>query len=112
MKTIANLITSLIIASWLGGIAIFSIQNIQPVAVKFLWFESIQLTTGTVFAFSVGIGFLLGGIITASSGKKPAKVQSAKRNKSKSSRLRRDDFTPKAKPNEKEDWTQKPSEEW
>lgn len=112
MKTIANLITSLIIASWLGGIAIFAIQNLQPVALKFLWFESIQLTTGTVLAFSVGIGFLLGGIITASSGKKPSKIKSKKRNNTSSSRPRREDFSPKQKPNEKEDWTQKPSEEW
>ncbi|EGJ30701.1 MULTISPECIES: LapA family protein [Moorena] len=56
------LLTSLIVAIWIGAIAIFSIQNITEVSVKFLVFESIDLPIGVVLAVSVGIG-LLGGAI-------------------------------------------------
>ncbi len=56
MKTIANLLTSIVLAAWLGAIAILSIQNITPVSLKFLGLETIQLPLGIVLAFSVGVG--------------------------------------------------------
>lgn len=62
MKTIANFLTSLILAGWLGAIAILSIQNITPVSLKFLNFETIQLPVGVVLAFSVGVGAIGGAI--------------------------------------------------
>ena len=62
MKAIANLLTSLILAGWIGASAILSIQNITPVSLKFLNFETIQLPVGLVLAFSVGIGAIAGVI--------------------------------------------------
>lgn len=62
MKTIANFLTSLILAGWLTAIAILSIQNITPVSLKFLNFETIQLPMGIVLAFSVGAGAIAGAI--------------------------------------------------
>ena len=62
MKTVANLLTSLILAGWIGAIAILAIQNFTPVSLKFLAFESIQLPVGIVLAFSVGIGVFGGAI--------------------------------------------------
>jgi uncharacterized integral membrane protein len=62
MKTIANLLTSLILAGWIGASAILAIQNFTPVSLKFLAFESIQLPVGIVLAFSVGIGVIGGAI--------------------------------------------------
>ena len=62
MKTIANFLSSLILAGWLGAIAILSIQNITPVSLKFLNFETIQLPVGIVLAFSVGAGVIGGAI--------------------------------------------------
>jgi uncharacterized integral membrane protein len=62
MKTIANLLTSVVLAAWIGAIAILSIQNITPVSLKFLTFETIQIPVGVVLAFSVGVG-LIGGAI-------------------------------------------------
>lgn len=62
MKMIANLLTSLILAGWTGAIAILSIQNVTPVSLKFLNFETIQLPVGVVLAFSVGVG-AIGGVI-------------------------------------------------
>jgi uncharacterized integral membrane protein len=62
MKVFTNLLTSLIVAGWIGAIAILSIQNITPVSLRFLSFESIQLPAGLVLAFSVGIGLIAGAI--------------------------------------------------
>lgn len=58
MKTIANLLTSLVLASWVMAIAILSVQNAAPVSLKFLTFESIQLPVGLVLAFSAGVGIV------------------------------------------------------
>jgi uncharacterized integral membrane protein len=62
MKTIANLLTSLILATWVSAIAIFSIQNITPVSLKFLTSETIELPVGIVLAFSVAVGAIGGAI--------------------------------------------------
>ncbi|NEO03704.1 MAG: DUF1049 domain-containing protein [Moorea sp. SIO1F2] len=62
IRILGLLLTSLIVAIWISAIAIFSIQNITEVSVKFLVFESIDLPIGVVLAVSVGIG-LLGGAI-------------------------------------------------
>jgi uncharacterized integral membrane protein len=59
MKTLANLLTSLILASWVAAIAILSVQNAAPVSLKFLNFESIQLPVGLVLAFSVCVGIIV-----------------------------------------------------
>ncbi len=63
MKTFSNLITSLVISSWLIMIATFSIQNIQPVSLKFLLFESIKLPVGVMLTFSVALGMLIGSFV-------------------------------------------------
>ncbi len=62
MKTIANLLTSLTLAGWIGAIALLSIQNITSVSLKFLTAETIQLPMGIVLAFSVGVGAIAGAI--------------------------------------------------
>lgn len=62
MKAFANLLTSLIIAGWIGAIAILSIQNFTPVSLKFLSFETIQIPLGIVLAFSVAVGVVGGAI--------------------------------------------------
>lgn len=58
MKTLANLLTSLIVASWVVAIAILSVQNATPVSLRFLTFQSIQLPVGLVLAFSAGLGII------------------------------------------------------
>jgi uncharacterized integral membrane protein len=63
MKTIANLLTSLALAAWIGAIAILSIQNITPISLKFLNYETIQIPIGIVLAFSVGIGAIAGSLV-------------------------------------------------
>ena len=63
MKFIANLVSSLIMAGWIGAIAIFSIQNIQPVSLQFFGFQSVQLTVGILLAFCLGAGMILGSLV-------------------------------------------------
>ncbi|NET59539.1 MAG: LapA family protein [Symploca sp. SIO2E6] len=63
MKTLANLLSSLIVAGWIGAIALLSIQNIKPVSLRFLYWESIEIPVGLVLAFSVGFGLIGGAML-------------------------------------------------
>jgi putative membrane protein len=63
MRAIANLISAVIVAIWIGAIALIAIQNIAPISLQFLTFSSIPLPFGILLAFCVGIGILLGAIV-------------------------------------------------
>lgn len=63
MKIFANFVSSLILAIWVSAIAIFSIQNIQPVSVKFFVWQSIQIPVGVLLAICAGIGIILGSLL-------------------------------------------------
>ncbi|MGK7957270.1 MAG: lipopolysaccharide assembly protein LapA domain-containing protein [Crocosphaera sp.] len=54
---------ALLIAVWIGAIAIFSIQNITAVSLKFLFWESIKLPVGVLLSFCVAGGFVLGSVL-------------------------------------------------
>ena len=58
MRTLANLITSIILAAWILAIAILSVQNATPVSLRFLNFQSIELPVGLMLAFWVGVGIV------------------------------------------------------
>ena len=60
MKAFTGLLNTLLVGSWIMAIAIFSIQNIQDVSVKFLTFESITIPVGILLAFCSVIGLILG----------------------------------------------------
>ena len=64
MKSIARLLNSLIMATFVVAIAIFSIQNIQDVSVEFLIWKSIVVPVGVLLAFCSGIGMILGWFIS------------------------------------------------
>ena len=64
MKSITRLLNSLIMATFIVAIAIFSIQNIQDVSVEFLIWESITVPVGVLLAFCSGIGMILGWFIS------------------------------------------------
>ena len=63
MKSFTSLLNALILATIIVSTAIFSIQNIQDVSVKFLTFESITIPVGVLLAFCSGIGLILGWAI-------------------------------------------------
>ncbi|MEB3119833.1 MAG: lipopolysaccharide assembly protein LapA domain-containing protein [Snowella sp.] len=65
MNTITNFLASAIVGGWIMTMAVFAIQNIQPVSLKFLQFESIKVPIGVLLAFSLGIGFFIAAIIPA-----------------------------------------------
>ncbi|HEY9831744.1 MAG TPA: LapA family protein [Stenomitos sp.] len=62
MKTITNLLTSIILSAWIAAIAILSVQNFTPISLKFLVFQTIPIPLGIILAFSVGIGAMAGAI--------------------------------------------------
>ncbi len=58
MPNAPAIVTSFIVAFWISAIAILAVQNATPIALKFLFFESIQLPLGVILAFSVVSGLL------------------------------------------------------
>jgi uncharacterized integral membrane protein len=63
MKSFTSLLSSLILAILVVAIAIFSIQNIQDVSLKFLTFESITVPVGVLLALCSAVGIILGSLI-------------------------------------------------
>ena len=63
MRIFTNFISSVMLAMGIGAIAIFSIQNIKPVSLKFFVFQSIDFPVGVLLAFCAGIGIILGSLL-------------------------------------------------
>lgn len=63
MRQIGTFISMILMAAWLGAIAIVSIQNIEIVSLKFLIWESVKLPFGVLLALSVGTGLMIGGLL-------------------------------------------------
>ncbi|MDA0672767.1 MAG: hypothetical protein O3C67_03555 [Cyanobacteria bacterium] len=45
------LVLALLPALWIVAIAILSVQNATPVALRFLWFQSVELPLGVILSF-------------------------------------------------------------
>jgi uncharacterized integral membrane protein len=58
MKNLALLLIALLMAWWIGAIALIAVQNAEPVTLTFLTYQSIALPFGLVLAFSVGLGVI------------------------------------------------------
>ncbi|MGI0486038.1 DUF1049 domain-containing protein [Pantanalinema rosaneae CENA516] len=56
MKTLPSFLAAVLLALWVGAIAIIAVQNFTAVSFRFLQFQSIQIPFGLVLAFSVGLG--------------------------------------------------------
>lgn len=63
MKNFANLIAATLIMGWIVSVSVFSIQNIQPVSIRFLFWQSITMPIGVLLAFCVGFGLIFGAIL-------------------------------------------------
>lgn len=63
MKIFTNFLSSLIVAGWLSAIAVFAIQNVQTVSLKFLIWQSIQFPIGVILAFCASLGFIGGSLL-------------------------------------------------
>jgi uncharacterized integral membrane protein len=82
MNRIKQIIISLIVGFWINLIAVFSIQNITLVSLKFFWLESIKIPIGVLFAFTLTLGFIFGAIIPALFNNNKYKKKTYKSNKS------------------------------
>jgi uncharacterized integral membrane protein len=65
MKTFTNIATAIVLAAWIGAIAILSVQNATLVSLRFLGWQSINLPFGVVLAFSAGAGAIGGAFALA-----------------------------------------------
>lgn len=63
MKIFSNFMSSLIIAVWVTGIAVFAIQNVRAISLKFLVWQSIQFPIGVLLAFCASVGFIGGSLL-------------------------------------------------
>ncbi|MEM7726957.1 MAG: LapA family protein [Cyanobacteria bacterium P01_A01_bin.45] len=63
MKTINQLLISLVIAFCVIFIALLSVQNAQPVYLKLFTFQSINMPVGLLLTFSFATGLILMSIL-------------------------------------------------
>jgi uncharacterized integral membrane protein len=63
MKNIALLLIALLLATWIGAIALLAVQNAESIQLQFLTFKSIELPFGLVLAFSAALGVVGSAII-------------------------------------------------
>jgi len=63
MKSLASLLTSSVVAIWIVTISILSMQNADPIRLKFLRSQTIQLPVGFVLAVSAGVGVVATALI-------------------------------------------------
>lgn len=74
MNSTKTILINLIIGFWLIFIAVFSIQNIQLISLKFFFFESIKISVGFLLALCLAGGFMFGALIPLLfSNNKPSK---------------------------------------
>ena len=71
-KFVSPIICSIILALWVSGIAIFSVQNATPISLKIFfkifgltifYFESIYIPIGVILSLSVSVGVIIGSIL-------------------------------------------------
>lgn len=58
MKQLSTLLAAMVLALWIGTIAIVSVQNFAPVSLRFWQYESFAMPMGLILAFSVGLGLV------------------------------------------------------
>lgn len=51
-------LTSLMVAIWIGAIALLSVQNARPVSLRFFTFQSVEIPVGLVLTFSAALGMV------------------------------------------------------
>lgn len=55
----ARILLAFLVAAWVSGIAILSVQNATLVSVQFLTLRSIQMPVGVLLAFCVATGAIV-----------------------------------------------------
>ena len=68
LRHLSQLAIALLLATGLTTLALLSIQNVNPVALTFLAFRSIQLPVGLLLVFCVAGGLVVGSCFPLLSG--------------------------------------------
>ncbi len=63
MRAIANLLTAIILGTCLLLVATVSIQNITPLTLRFLTWESVEIPFGILLTATVAVGLLVGAVL-------------------------------------------------
>ena len=63
MKLISNLLSSLLLGTWIILGSVMAVQNATGVSLKFLGGETIQIPVGVLLALVVAVGVILGAIV-------------------------------------------------
>jgi uncharacterized integral membrane protein len=71
MRAIANLLTAILIGAWLIAVATLSIQNVTPLSVLFLSFQSVEIPFGILLTFAVVVGLVVGMLLPVFSSRSP-----------------------------------------
>lgn len=71
MRAIANLLTAILIGAWLIAVATLSIQNVTPLSVRFLSFQSVEIPFGILLTFAVVVGLGVGMLLPVLSSRPP-----------------------------------------
>lgn len=62
-KFIPPILASVILALWVSGMAILSVQNATPISLKFIGFRSIEMPVGIILAFTVSAGVIISSLL-------------------------------------------------
>ncbi|WP_072621567.1 DUF1049 domain-containing protein [Spirulina major] len=71
MRAIANLLTAILIGAWLIAVATLSIQNVTPLAVRFLNLQSVEIPFGVLLTFAVVVGLVVGMVLPIFASRSP-----------------------------------------
>lgn len=70
LRNLSQLAIAVILAVGLSGLALLSIQNVTPVSLNLLMFQSIQLPVGLLLTFCMAGGLVMGALFPLLSGGK------------------------------------------
>jgi len=108
MRIFIKILTNLIIAFCILGSAVFSIQNIEGISIKFIAWESITLSKGIVLLFCYVAGMMIVNIMLiifkVTQGKKKKQNQNRRQPKKKLEYQRKE--------RQSEDWQEEAGENW
>jgi uncharacterized integral membrane protein len=65
MQAIASFLVSLIVSALVTGVAIVTVQNADPISLKFLFLQSVPIPVGLVLSFCVVLGLVGTGLVLA-----------------------------------------------
>ncbi len=70
LRRFSQLVIAMVLALGLMSLALLTIQNVTPVSLSFLMFQSIQMPVGLLLVFSVAGGLVAGSLFSSMPGGK------------------------------------------